>query len=47
MIYFVHKNKISITAIHLGSLQIIYDIYYILILIMLHGEGIYALRYTT
>jgi hypothetical protein len=44
MLYFVHKYKISPTVMQLVSLELIYDIYW---LIMLHVEVIYALRYTT
>jgi hypothetical protein len=28
MFYFVHKNRISTTAIQLGSLELVYDIYW-------------------
>jgi hypothetical protein len=42
MLYFVHKNRISTIAMHIGSLELVYDN----ILIMLHCVDIYAVWYT-
>jgi hypothetical protein len=42
MFYFLHKYRIPPTAMQLNALELVY----ILIQIILHGVGIYAIRYT-
>jgi hypothetical protein len=43
MLYLLHKYRIAPTAMQLDLLELVYDI---LIQIMLHGIGIYAMLYT-
>ena len=44
MFYFLHKYKIPPTAMQLKHIKS--SLWYILIQIILHGVGIYAIRYT-